>query len=142
MKLSTILCAVPAIVFLAAAPVAAQDHKTPTAPADYLAMENPFDADDEDVLKAAKKIYKRKCKKCHATNGNGKGSASDDLEIKPPAFNAPGYFEERKDGQFYWILEKGSEGTEMEAYGLGTDTNLSEEDMWKLITFMRTMFSE
>jgi len=142
MKLSTTLCAVPVIASLAAASVMAQDHVTPTAPADYLAMENPFEADDEDVLKAAKRIYKRKCKKCHGTAGDGKGSAADEIEIKPTAFNVSGYFEEKKDGQLYWILEKGSEDTEMEGYGPGTDTNLSEEEMWKLITFIRATYSE
>ena len=115
MKLSTLVCAVPAIAFLAALPVTAQDHKTPTAPADYLAMENPFDADDEDVLKAAKKIYKRKCKKCHGASGDGKGSAAEDIEIKPTAFNTAGYFDERKDGQFYWILENGSSEAKLHA---------------------------
>ncbi len=142
MKLSTVLWAVPAIVSLTAASVMAQDHVTPTAPAEYLAMENPFEADDEDVLKAAKRIYKRKCKKCHGTAGDGKGSAADEIEIKPTAFHVAGYFEKTKDGQLYWIIEKGSEGTEMEGYGPGTDVNLSEEDMWKLVTFIRTTYSE
>jgi mono/diheme cytochrome c family protein len=145
MKLSTVvLCAVPAFVFFATAPVTAQDHETPTAPADYLAKENLFDVEDEDedVLKAGKKIYKRKCKKCHGTDGDGKGSASEDIEIKPAPFNAPGFLDEKKDGQLYWIVENGSEDTEMEAYGPGTDTNLSEEDMWKVITYIRSKFSE
>lgn len=142
MKLSTVLCAVPAIVSLAAASVMAQDHVTPTAPAEYLAMENPFDVDDEDVLKAAKRIYKRKCKKCHGASGDGQGSAADEIEIKPTDFTTAGYFEEKKDGQLYWVLEKGSEGTEMEGFGPGTDVNLSEEEMWKLVTYMRATFSE
>jgi mono/diheme cytochrome c family protein len=144
MKLSTVLCAVPAFIFLAAATVNAQDHKTAVAPADYLAMENPFDAEDpdDDVIKAAKRIYKRKCKKCHGADGDGQGSAAEDIEIKPTDFTTAGYFEEKQDGQLYWILEKGSEGTEMEAFGPGTDTNLSEEEMWKLITYMRSEFSE
>jgi mono/diheme cytochrome c family protein len=144
MKLSTVLSAVPALVLLAVGPVTAQDHTTPVAPADYLAMENPFDAEDpdEDVIKAAKRIYKRKCKKCHGADGDGQGSAAEDIEIKPTDFTTAGYFDERKDGQLYWILEKGSEGTEMEGFGAGTDTNLSEEEMWKLITYMRSEFSE
>ena len=40
------------------------------------------------------------------------------------------------------IVEQGSEGTEMEPYGPGTDTNLSEEEMWMLVTYMRSAFSE
>jgi mono/diheme cytochrome c family protein len=50
--------------------------------------------------------------------------------------------DEKKDGQLYWIVEKGSEGTEMGGFGPGTDTNLSEEDMWKVITYIRSKFSE
>lgn len=144
MKLSTVLSAVPALALLAAGPVAAQDHKTPVAPADYLAMENPYDAEDpdDDVIKAAKRIYKRKCKKCHGADGDGQGSAAEDIEIKPTDFTVAGYFEEKQDGQLYWILEKGSESTEMEAFGPGTDTNLSEEEMWKLVTYMRSVFSQ
>lgn len=142
MKISTVLCAVPAIVSLTAVSVMAQDHVTPTAPAEYLAMENPYELDDEDVLKAAKRIYKRKCKKCHGTAGDGKGSAADEIEIKPTDFTTAGYFEKKKDGQLYWMIELGSEGTEMEAYGPGTDVNLSEEEMWKLVTFIRATYSE
>ena len=140
MKLSTVLSAVTACVLLAAGPVAAQDHMTPVAPADYLAMENPFDAEDpdDDVIKAAKRIYK----KCHGADGDGQGSAAEDIEIKPTDFTVDDYFEEKQDGQLYWVLEKGSEGTEMEAFGPGTDTNLSEEEMWQLITYMRSEFSE
>ncbi len=143
MKLSTLLCAVPVCALLAT-PAAAQDHVTPVAPADYLAMENPFDAEDpdEDVIKRAKRLYKSKCKKCHGADGDGQGSAAEDIEIKPTDFTVAGYFDEKSDGQLYWILEKGSEGTEMEAYGPGTDTNLSEEEMWKLITYIRNKFSQ
>ena len=82
---------------------------------------------DEGFLKKVGKLYKRKCKKCHGTEGDGKGSAADDMEIEPTAFTAPGYLKSRVDGQLYWILEKGSANTEMKAYGPGTDVNLSRK---------------
>ena len=70
-KISTLLCAVPVCALLAATSVTAQDHMTPVAPAEYLAMENPFDAEDpdDDVIKRAKRLYKSKCKKCHGADG-------------------------------------------------------------------------
>ena len=118
-------------------------HQIPTAPDEYLKMENPFAEADEDLLKYAGKIYKRKCKKCHGTKGDGKGSSAADLEIKPPDFTKPGYLAGIKDGQLYWILLKGgSEEAEMEAYGPGTDANLSEEDLWKLVTYIRETFAK
>ena len=131
-------------VFAAATFSPALAHETPTAPADWLAKENIYTEDDIDkaFLKKAKKLYKRKCKKCHGPKGDGKGSAAADLEIKPPPFNAPGYMADRKDGQFFWIMMEGSKGTDMEAYGPGTDVNLSEEQLWQLISYMRSAFTK
>lgn len=123
---------------------AADEHVTPTAPADFLAMENPVDEDDIDeaFLKSAGEIYKRKCKKCHGSDGDGEGSAAEDIEIKPTNFIAEGYMDGKKDGQLYWIIVNGSDGTEMEAFGPGSDVNLSEEEIWSLISFMRSKFTE
>jgi len=121
----------------------ASAHETPTAPDDWLVKESPYTEDDIDktFIKKAGKLYKRKCKKCHGSKGDGKGSAAADLEVKPPAFNATGYMADRKDGQFFWILMNGSEGTDMEAYGPGTDVSLSEEQLWQLIAYMRASFT-
>ncbi len=120
--------------------VASGNHELPVAPDEYLKMENPYGSEaDEDVLKSAKKIYKRKCKKCHGSKGDGKGSSAADLEIKPNDFTEPGYLSGMKDGQLYWIILKGgSEEAEMEAFGPGTDANISEDDIWKLVTYIRT----
>ena len=142
MKVITALFVVLGTVLFGPA-VADAEHKTPTAPPEFLEMSNPYDVDDvdEDFLKSAKKIYKRKCKKCHGTKGDGKGSSADDMEIKPTAFNEPGYLESKKDGQLFWITLEGSEGTEMEGFGPGTDVNLSEEEVWEVITYIRSSFT-
>jgi len=122
----------------------AADHQTPVAPQAYLDMENPIDIDDVDdvYLKKIKRTYKSKCSKCHGASGDGEGSASEDIEIKPTAFNAPGYMDSKSDGQLYWILELGSEGTEMEAYGPESDAGMSEERLWELVTYIRASFTE
>jgi mono/diheme cytochrome c family protein len=123
---------------------AAGPHKTPVAPAKYLSMENPIDADDLEgrVLKKVKRLYKSKCKKCHGTEGDGKGSAAEDIVLKPTSFIVPGYMEGRKDGQLFWIIKAGSKDTEMKAFGPGTDVNLSDEEMWKLVAYMRKAFTK
>lgn len=115
-----------------AAAYAGETHETPVAPAEYLAMENPIDLDDVDdkFLKKVGRLYKSKCKKCHGAEGDGKGSAADDMVLKPTVLNAPDYLENRKDGQIFWIMKEGSKGTEMKPFGPGTDVNLSEEELW------------
>ena len=123
--------------------VSAAEHQTPVAPQEYLDMENPIDEDDvdDDFLKKVKKTYKRKCSKCHGASGDGEGSASEEIEIKPTAFNAPGYFDEKSDGQLFWITKVGSEGTEMEGFGPESDTGYSEEKLWGLVSYIRATFA-
>ncbi len=144
MKITYLLSTVFALSFFSATMVNAGEHEIPTAPDEYLKMENPYAGEaDEDLLKSAGKLYKRKCKKCHGSKGDGKGSSAADLEIKPPDFTEPGYLAGIKDGQLYWVLLKGgSEEAEMEAYGPGTDANISEDDLWKLVTYIRVNFSK
>ncbi|MDH5189642.1 MAG: c-type cytochrome [Gammaproteobacteria bacterium] len=145
MKIKNLIYYSVGITLVAASMVThAADRKIETAPPEFLKMSNPNDVDDVDkkIMKNAKKLYKMKCKKCHGSDGDGKGSAADDMEVKPTAFNKPGYLKTRKDGQLFWILKKGSKGSEMEGFGPGTDANLSDEEMWGIITYMRSEFTK
>ena len=142
MKVLNIFSIVIGATFLLSGTVASA-AKVATAPADYLAKTNPYSVDDMDeIKKSAKKIYKRKCKKCHGKSGNGKGPGAEDMDPMPTAFNAAGYMAGKKDGQLFWIAEKGSKDTEMSAFGPGSETNLSEDDIWKVITYMRSQFTK
>jgi cytochrome c len=140
---ATLLLGLGAVFLLISTAQADESHQTPVAPAEYLEMESPIDLDDVDdkFMKKVGRLYKSKCKKCHGEEGDGEGSAAADIVIKPTAFNAPGYLESREDGQLFWITKEGSKGTEMKAFGPGTDVNLSDEEMWKLIAFMRVKFT-
>ena len=144
MRIRSVLTIIIGTMIVATTTVHAADRKIATAPPEFLKMTNPNDMDDLDkkFLKKAKKLYKRKCKKCHGSKGKGDGSAADDMDIKPTAFNKAGYMDSRKDGQLFWILKKGSEGSEMEAFGPGTDANWSDEEMWSVLTYIRKEFTK
>ncbi len=131
------------ILLFAMMATATAEHQTPVAPQEYLDMENPIDEDDIDeaFLKSSGKLYKRKCKKCHGVEGDGEGSAADDMELKPTVFNAPGYMDSKSDGQLFWITLIGSEGTEMEGFGPDSDVGLSEEKIWELVSYIRATFT-
>jgi len=131
------------ILFLSGAAGAEETHRPPTAPPEYLGMKNPIDPAtvDEKFLKKAARLYKRKCKKCHGEEGDGKGPGAEFLTIKPVAFAAPGYLKERKDGQLFWIMLKGSDGTDMKPRGPGTDANFSEKELWSLVVYIRHRFT-
>lgn len=131
------------VVCAVSAANAAEEHKIPTAPPEFLALENPIGKDqmDKKFLKKAARLYKRKCKSCHGIDGDGNGPKAETIEIKPAAFSKPGYLAGRKDGQLYWIIMNGSEGTEMEPKGPKTRANLSEREVWTLIAYIRHAFT-
>lgn len=133
-----------ALLTAAAFPAAAGgERQIPTAPAEFLALENPVGADEMEgaFLKKTARLYKRKCKSCHGAEGDGNGSKAEFLEIKPAAFASPGYLAGREDGQLFWIIMHGSAGTEMEPRGPGTRENLSEREIWSLIAYIRHAFT-
>lgn len=137
-KISAMMVGISLIASLPA--LAADDHKVPTAPQNYLDMKNPL-ADNAAALERGTSIY-RKCTKCHGSNGDGKGNSAGGLEIKPTAFSAPDYLKGRADGQLFFILEKGSPNTDMDAWGAGSDANLSKDDIWSVITYLRKNFTK
>lgn len=143
MEVSGGLVFVSVVLLTAATAVAGREHQVPEAPPGYLDMVNPVDCNevDEDFLNKAGKLYKRTCRKCHGEQGDGNGPRAEYFVIKPTAFNAPGYLAQRKDGQLFWIMMNGSEGTEMVSVGPDSDVGLSEEKVWQLIAYMRNRFS-
>jgi cytochrome c len=138
---TTSIAIIAGIGILAAGSAAAAEHKTPAAPKDYLAMKNPL-KDTKDVVEGGAKIYEKKCKKCHGEKGDGKGSASEKLELKPASFSAPGFLKGKADGQLFFIAEKGSPNTDMDDFGPGSAANLSKDDLWSVIVYIRKTFSK
>ena len=110
------------------------ERKTPTAPDEYLLMTNPI-APTEEVLKDAESLYKSKCRKCHSSDGKGRGTATKGMKVKPRDYTDKAVMEELPDGQLFWIIVNGSDPdtTEME----GFKGKLKEEDAWKLVLYIR-----
>lgn len=113
----------------------AADRKTPTAPDEFLRMTNPI-APSTDALHEAKGIYENRCSKCHGTNGDGNGSATRDLDVKPRNYRDRNLMSTIPDGQLFWIIMNGSdpEATEMAGY----KKKLPEDHVWKLIHYIRS----
>ena len=119
------------------APEAALACSKSKAPAEAKAMENPVEASDE-VMAEAKKIYKKKCKKCHGSKGNGKGPGAKDMDPMPPDWTKGIDF---TDGELYWATMNGCEGTEMKGWKAGSakpGKEITEEQAWGLVHYIRT----
>ncbi len=112
----------------------AGDFKTPTAPEEFLKMTNPVPS-TADAVKEAPSVYENKCSKCHGEKGDGKGSATKGLDVKPRNYRDKAVMVKIPDGQLFWIIANGSdpEATEMGPY----KKKLSEEQMWALVHYIR-----
>jgi mono/diheme cytochrome c family protein len=117
------------------AALSAGEFQTPIAPEEYLRMTNPIPP-TADVVKNAPSLYETKCSKCHGDKGDGKGSATKGLDVKPRNYTNKSVMEKITDGQLFWIIANGSdpEATEMGPY----KKKLSEEQMWALVHYIRT----
>lgn len=107
-------------------------------PADAKSAANPVEVDDE-VMAAAKKVYKKKCKKCHGTKGNGKGPGAKDMEPMPPDWTGG---IELTDGELYWLTMNGSKDTEMKGWKAGSakpGKEITDEQGWGLVHYMRSL---
>ncbi|MBX3325035.1 MAG: c-type cytochrome [Nitrospira sp.] len=113
----------------------AGDFQTPVAPEAFLKMANPVPP-TADTVKEAPSLYETKCSKCHGDKGDGRGSATKGLDVKPRNYTNKTVMEKIPDGQLFWIIANGSdpEATEMGPY----KKKLSEEQMWALVHYIRT----
>ena len=114
----------------------AEGHEIPTAPAEYLAKTNPS-AGNEEAIKKGKKLFEKRCAKCHGAKGDGQGKSAKGLNPPVPSY-LDGYLKGRQDGQLFWIISKGSPETDMEGFGPGTSYNVSEDDIWAVIAFIKS----
>ena len=96
------------------------------------------DCDDEDVIKTVeKKVYKKKCKKCHGKKGNGKGPGAKGMDPAPGDWTAGS---DKSDGELYKVIMEGSPDTEMKGWAAGTakpGKEVSEDDANTLICIIR-----
>ena len=113
-----------------------QKRTTPAAPAKYLELKPPLEVTAKR-LKKGEVLYMDKaqpmqCLHCHGARGDGTGELG--LQANPSARNFT-YTETMKnvsDGQMFWVIKNGVEGTAMPAY-----SDLVDWQIWVLIHFVR-----
>lgn len=108
----------------------------PEVPEAYQALSNPF-ANDPDQIAAGELLYEANCAACHGITGEGDGPASDGLN--PPPGNLALKHPNMGDPYMFWRI---SEGGLMEPFGSimpGWRGLLDENEIWQIISYIRTM---
>ena len=113
-----------------------QTRSTAQAPDEIAQQKNPFESNSENFIKG-ESLYQwtaepTPCKICHGPVGNGLGMMAQGLSPMPRNFTCSQTMKEISDGQMFWIIKNGSPGTGMPAFKF-----LSDDDVWKLIIYIR-----
>ena len=113
-----------------------QKRSTPTASAKYLEVKNPLEVTAKRLKKGEllylKKAQPIQCVHCHGARGDGTGELG--LQANPPArnFTCTETMKNVSDGQMFWTIKNGIEGTAMPAY-----SDFADWQIWVLIHYVR-----
>ena len=99
------------------------------------ALHNPLPYSQE-IVEKGKAIYEGKgtCANCHGVNGHGDGPGAASLNPPPRVFRSRGFWMHRTEGEIFWIIKYGSQGTAMIPFG----GLLSDEEIWTVMQYERS----
>ncbi|MDX2219995.1 MAG: cytochrome c [Burkholderiales bacterium] len=113
-----------------------QPRETPSAPQDVLGRTNPLPPLPVH-LKAGERLFngrgnQHNCADCHGKAGDGKGPIANLFQTKPRDFTCTTQMETLSDGQLFWAIRTGINGTVMPA-----SPRVSDEQIWQLVLYIR-----
>jgi len=101
-----------------------QDAHFHNAPAASAQQKNPF-AGQDAAIAAGAKLFAGNCAPCHGANGQGTGNV-------PPLTEGP--TQTVPEGEVFWFVTTGSIKDGMPPWN-----TLSEEDRWRIVSYVRTL---
>lgn len=112
----------------------------PRAPSEARKIENPIRL-SRDVIESGDALYhgKGNCNICHGEEGRGDGPSGAMQAPKPRDLTDPNFHLLRTDGEMFWSIKHGVEGTGMFSY---VPRMISEEEAWKVVHYIRTLKNE
>ena len=118
--------------------VCPQPRTTKRAPGKFRNLTNPL-PDNAANIKAGETLYQQTaqplaCFNCHGTKGDGQGPMGAALNPPPRNFTCGETMKDISDGQMFWIIKNGSQGTGMMAF-----SNMPDNQIWQLIHYIRTL---
>ena len=137
-----------ALAFLAAAGIGAcddhghddgHDHDQEEVPAPYAGMTNPMDG-DSSAAAAGQALYAQHCVKCHGPNGHGNGVEAAGLNPAPPNFHDATLT--HPDDYLMWRISEGGSGDPVQSDMPAWKMELSTDQIWQLITYLRNLPTE
>lgn len=133
-----LMLAVSTSMLLLAACAAAAPAAEPTdvpVPAPYAGMKNPVNG-NADAITAGKQLYTDSCATCHGDKGKGDGPGGASLKVKPADLSDVA--ENDPDDRIFWIISEGGEPAGFSADMKPWKDQLSQDEIWQLVSYVRT----
>lgn len=83
-------------------------------------------------------LFPQHCAACHGVNGRGDGPMAASLSVPPADLTTPHLWGHR-DGEMFWWLSHGIEGADGSLVMPGFAAELSDDERWALIDFIRAL---
>ena len=104
--------------------------------AKYASLHNPLPASAAN-LAAGKALFEQNCAVCHGASGHGDGPGATGLDPKPAVLAGLGRTRIASDGFYFWTVSEG--GIQFNGAMPPFKGELKDEDIWKIILFLRTL---
>ena len=104
--------------------------------AKYASLRNPLPASAANV-KSGKALFEQNCAVCHGATGHGDGPGAAGLDPKPAVLAGLGRTRIATDGFYFWTISEG--GIQFNGAMPPFKGQLTDEDIWKIILFLRTL---
>ncbi len=116
------------------------DLSRPRTPSEARKLVNPIPV-SEEVIQQGNALFhgKGNCFVCHGDTGKGDGEAGVLLVPKPTNLTDPNLHMLRRDGEIFWAMRYGIEGTGMFAY---VPRHITEEEAWTIVHYVKTLKAE
>jgi hypothetical protein len=115
-----------------------QPRFTVKAPDDIFSLKNPLEGTRKEILEGEsyfqRDVQPTACKVCHGMSGNGMGMMAPGWNPGPRNFTCKETMKDVTDGQMYWIIKNGSQGTGMPAFA-----DLPDDVIWKIVHYIRSL---
>lgn len=96
-------------------------------------LTNPILPDAESIA-VGEELYQANCVPCHGPTGAGDGPSAVSLNPPPANFGA-GHTQTHPDGDLYYWIQTGIQGTAMPAF----EDKISDDETWHLVNYVRRL---
>ncbi len=107
-------------------------------PAEYRDKTNPL-AGDPSAIASGNEAYIALCSQCHGADGSGQGPEGAGLKPPPADFTKQEQMQENTDGYLFWRISDGGNFDPYNSLMTAWGTLLSEQEIWELISYLRTL---